>query len=163
MTQYMNSCMCHMASISWVNVNDVIYVLSCVIIYNVCVTFFNVVVGPGHRTLSRAATCWAGRCPVPTISVIFASVFFKTGQYWHSSAWVQLADWAQLHLHHCEPVNLPFLFLWSTCCVGPASCRLLLYWAQCWLVFGWQAAQSGRCRQPSDSYRRLIFIVYVFV
>ena len=51
--------------------------LSCVIIYNVCVTFFNVVVGPGHRTLSRAATCWAGRCPGPTISVIFASVFLR--------------------------------------------------------------------------------------
>ena len=49
------------------------------------VTFFNVVVGPGHRTVSRAATCWAGRYPGPTISVTFASVF-KTGQYWHGCA-----------------------------------------------------------------------------
>ena len=43
------------------------------------VTFFNVVVRPGHRTVSRVATCWAGWCPGPTISIIFASLF-KTRQ-----------------------------------------------------------------------------------
>ena len=74
-----------------------------------------------------------------------------------------MADWAQPHLHQCKPVNLPVSFLLFTGCVGPASCRLLLYWAQCWLVFGWQAAQPDRCRQPSDSYRRLMTIVYVFI
>ena len=126
------------------------------------VTFLNVVVRPGHRTVLCVATCCAGRCPGPTISIIFASVF-KTGQYWHSCAWVQLADWAQPHLHQCKSVNLPVLFLLFTGCVSPASCRLLFYRDQCWLVFGWQAAQPGRCRQPSDSYRWLEFIIYDFV
>ena len=88
-----------------------------------CVTFFNVVVGPGHRTVSRAATCWAGRYPGPTISVTFASVF-KTGRYWHGCAWVQLADWAQSHLYQCKSVYLPvlFSFIYRLC----RSCKLLI-------------------------------------
>ena len=87
------------------------------------VTFFNVVVGPGHRTVSRAATCWAGRYPGPTISVTFASVF-KTGRYWHGCTWVQLADWAQSHLYQCKPVYLPvlFSFIYRLC----RSCKLLI-------------------------------------
>ena len=91
--------------------------------FYVTVTFFNVVVGPGHRTVSRAATCWAGRYPGPTISVTFASVF-KTGRYWHGCAWVQLADWAQPHLYQCKPVYLPvlFSFIYRLC----RSCKLLI-------------------------------------
>ena len=110
-------------------------------------------VRPGHRTVSGAATCWADWCPGPTISVTFASVF-KTGRYWHSRVWAHLADWAQPHLHQCKPVYLPVLFLIFTGCVGPVSCRLLLYWARCLLVFGWQAMRPGwRLNIEMSSYQ----------
>ena len=103
---------------------------------------FNVAAAMGHQAVLCVTTCWVGQRLCPTILVTFASVFFNTGQYWHSWAWIQLADWAQSHLHQCKPVHLPVLFLLFTGYVCPASCRLLPYWVWCRLVFGWHATWS---------------------
>ena len=104
----------------------------------------------------------AGWCPGPTILVNCLIVYLFIGRHWYNWDGAQLADWIRGHLHQCKPVYLSVLFLLFTGCVGPASFRLLLYWAWCCLVFGWQAAtwslSSAKWQLPSTEC-----IVYVFV
>ena len=106
------------------------------------VTFFNVYDQTGASGNIACGHTLCSSVPRSNRIGIFWLVYLWQ-VYWYNCDWVQMADWIRGNLHQCQLVHLLVLFLLFTGRVGPASCRFIIYWAKCWLVFGWQAAQCG--------------------